>query len=394
MRYGEGTLDAGARPVNVGGGVDTVSTALCWDDRFATHDMGRGAIYLPIEGLVEDDLHVDSTARIVRTRKLVRAAGLDERLTLAVPREATVDELLRVHSREHVERMEAESAAGRGDAGGGFTPMDGRSYGLALLSAGSALTALELVLSGRVRNAHAMLRRSGHHAWRDSGYGFCIFNNCAVAARAAQAEHGLERVAIVDIDAHHGNGTEAIFLSDPTVLTVSIHQDRSFPVETGTVETVGEGAGAGFNVNVNLPAGTGDPGYHRALDELVCPILRAFEPELVIVACGVDASLFDPLARLGVTATGFAGIAARLLAVADAVCAGRLVSIQEGGYSHVYAPFCWLAVVETLAGGPRHGDPFEPFVAGQACCREEAPWQRSALDEQRSFLARHWPALA
>ncbi len=371
----------------------TVKTALCWDDRFATHDMGRGAMYLPIEGLVEDDLHVDSTARIVRTRNLIRAAGLDDELAVVVPREATVDELLRVHSPEHVERMKAESDAGRGDAGGGFTPMDGRSYGLALLSAGSALTALELVLGGRARAAHAMLRRSGHHAWRDSGYGFCIFNNCAVAARAAQVEHGIERVAIVDIDAHHGNGTEAIFLSDPTVLTVSIHQDRSFPVETGMVETVGEADGAGLNVNVNLPAGTGDPGYHRALDEIVCPILRAFRPELVIVACGVDASLFDPLSRLGVTATGFAGVAGRLRAVADDVCDGRVVSVQEGGYSHVYAPFCWLAIVETLAGLQLHDDPFEPFVAGQACCREEAPWQRAALDEQRAFLAGHWPVL-
>lgn len=372
----------------------TVKTALCWDDRFATHDMGRGAMYLPIEGLVEDDLHIDSTARIVRTRNLIRAAGLDDELAVVVPREARVDELLRVHSPEHVERMKAESDAGRGDAGGGFTPMDGRSYGLALLSAGSALTALDLVLGGRARAAHAMLRRSGHHAWRDSGYGFCIFNNCAVAARAAQVEHGLERVAIVDIDAHHGNGTEAIFLSDPGVLTVSIHQDRSFPVETGMVETVGDGEGVGANVNVNLPAGTGDPGYHRALDEIVCPILRAYRPQVVIVACGVDASLFDPLSRLGVTAAGFAGIAQRLLAVANDVCEGRLVSVQEGGYSHVYAPFCWLAFLEVLAGLPRHDDPFEPFVAGQACCREEAPWQRAALDEQRAFLAGYWSVLA
>ena len=249
-------------------------SALCWDERFATHDMGRGAMYLPIEGLIEDDLHVDNTARIVRTRNLIRAAGLDDALRVVAPREATVDEILRVHSREHVERMEAESERGRGDAGGGYTPMDGRSYGLALLSAGSALTALELVLSGETQTAHAMLRRSGHHASRDSGYGFCIFNNCAIAAAAAREQFGLDRVAIVDIDAHHGNGTEAIFLAEPGVLTISIQQDRSFPVETGSVETVGEGAGEGRNVNVNLPAGTGDPGYHYAVDRIVAPVLR------------------------------------------------------------------------------------------------------------------------
>jgi acetoin utilization deacetylase AcuC-like enzyme len=367
-----------------------MAAALCWDDRFSTHDMGRGAMYLPIGGLVEDDLHVDNTARIVRTRNLIRAAGLDGALVLAAPREAALDELLRVHSRDHVERMQAESAKGVGDAGGGYTPMDGRSYGLALLSAGSALTALDLVVRGEAGAAHAMLRRSGHHASRDSGYGFCIFNNCAVAARAAQAEHGLERVAIVDIDAHHGNGTEALFIDDSSVLAVSIHQDRSFPVETGSVETVGEGRGEGLNVNVNLPAGTGDPGYHYALDSIVCPVLRQFRPEVVIVACGVDASLFDPLSRLGVTAAGFAGIAERLRDVAEESAGGRLVSVQEGGYSHVYAPFCWLAIVETLARVGRQEDPYEAFIAGQACCRELAPWQREAIDEQRRFLSRWW----
>jgi acetoin utilization deacetylase AcuC-like enzyme len=367
-----------------------MATALIWDDRFATHDMGRAGIYLPAGGLVEDDLHIDNTARIVRTRTLVSQAGLDDVLRVLQPREAHVDELLRVHSAEHVERMAAVSAAGAGDAGGGYTPMDGRSYGLALLSAGSALTALELVLSGGATTAHAMLRRSGHHASRDSGYGFCVFNNCAVAARHAQAAFGIDRVAIVDIDAHHGNGTEAIFAADPSVLTVSVHQDRSFPADTGSVETVGLGEGKGRNVNVNLPAGSGDPAYLDALDRIVCPILREFGPEVVVVACGVDASLFDPLSRLAVTAAGFASIAARLLAVADDCCAGRLVSVQEGGYSHVYGPFCWLAVLETIAGVPRHDDPYELFIADQPCCRELTAWQLEANDATRNALSTHW----
>jgi acetoin utilization deacetylase AcuC-like enzyme len=368
-----------------------VTAALIWDDRFATHDMGRAALYLPVEGLIEDAPHLDNTGRIVRTRNLIARAGLDEVLSIASPRDATVEELERVHSIEHIERMQAVSVAGAGDAGGGYTPMDGCSYGLALLSAGSALTALELVLRGEATTAHAMLRRSGHHAWRDSGLGFCIFNNCAVAARAAQADFGLERVAIVDIDAHHGNGTEAIFYEDPTVLSISIHQDRSFPVETGSVESVGKAEAVGKNVNVNLPAGTGDPGYHYALDRIVVPILRDFRPELIVVACGVDASLFDPLSRLGLTAAGFAGVAGRLLTVADDVCGGRIVSVQEGGYSEAYAPFCWLAIVETIARLPRHDDPYEPFIAGQPCCRELLPWQQEAIDDQARFLARYWP---
>lgn len=389
MRY-RGSLETALRSVNEQGAEAAVTSVVCWDDRFATHDMGRGGMYLPIGGLIEDDLHIDNTARIIRTRHLLTAAGVEEAVELVSPRPAEVEELLRVHSTEHVARMREVSAAGGGDAGGGYTPMDARSYDLALLSAGSALTALELVLTGRAATAHAMLRRSGHHAWRDSGYGFCVFNNCAVAAAAAREQFGLERVAIVDVDAHHGNGTEAIFFGDPTVLTMSIHQDRSFPVETGGVEAVGEGAAVGMNLNVNLPPGSGDPAYHDALDRIVVPVLLEYRPELLIVACGVDANLFDPLSRLGVTARGFAGIAERLLAVADEVCDGRLVSVQEGGYSHVYAPFCWLAFIETIVRLETHDDPFEDFVAGQACCREFPAWQREANEQTRHALTPYW----
>jgi acetoin utilization deacetylase AcuC-like enzyme len=370
-----------------------MSAAICWDDRFGTHDMGRGGLYLPVGGLIEDDLFVDNTQRILRTRTLFTTAGVDAQAELVAPQPASVDDILRVHSPEHVERMQAVAAAGQGDAGGGYTPMDGRSYDLALLSAGSALAALDAVVGGGRRFAHAMLRRSGHHASRDTGYGFCIFNNCAVAAAAARAVYGLERVAILDIDAHHGNGTEALFLADPGVLTVSIHQDRSFPVETGMVETVGEGDGVGFNVNVNLPAGTGDPGYLDALDRVVVPILHEYRPQLLIIANGVDGNLFDPLSRLSVTAAGFAAIARRLRRVADDVGDGRLVSVQEGGYSPVYAPFCWLAFVETAAALEVHEDPWEPFIAGQAGCRELEPWQVAATSRTAAALAPYWSSL-
>lgn len=365
-------------------------SAVCWDDRFAVHDMGRAGMYLPVGGLVEDDVHVDNTARILRTRNLLRTTGGDREVAMLVPRQATEDEILRAHSEDHLARMKAVAAAGGGDAGGGYTPMDARSYDLAVLSAGSALTALEAVLRGEAPTAHAMLRRSGHHAWRDSGYGFCVFNNAAIAARTAQADFGLGRVAVVDIDVHHGNGTEAIFLGDPSVLTVSLHQDRSFPVETGGVATVGEGDAAGTNANVNLPAGAGDPAYLDALDRIVLPLLRAFRPELVIVSCGVDASLFDPMARMGCTAAGFAAMAERFVAVAHEVADGRLVSVQEGGYSHVYAPLCWLAFIETIAGLERHPDPFEDFIAGQATCRELAPWHVEANDATLRALEPAW----
>ncbi len=369
-----------------------MTLAVCWSEQFAIHDSGRAGLYLPVGGLIEDDVHVDSTARITRTRNLLRTSGIDDTATILEPRKARVEEILRVHSEEHVQRMQEVSNAGGGDAGGGYTPMDEHSYDLALLSAGSALTALEAVASGE-NTAHALLRRSGHHAWRESGYGFCVFNNCAIVARAAREDFRLERVAVVDIDAHHGNGTEAIFYDDPTVLTVSLHQDRSFPVETGGVDRVGEGDGEGTNVNVNIPAGGGDPAYLEAFDRIVVPVLLEYRPQLVIVACGVDASLFDPMARLGVTATGFAGMAARLLDVATEVADGRLVSVQEGGYSPVYSPLCWLAFIETIGGLEVHADPFEDFIAEQPTCRELAPWHAQANEATRKHLAPYWASL-
>ena len=367
-----------------------MSTAVVWDDRLGIHDMGEAALYIPPGGLVESDLHIDNPARILRTRHVISAAGLDDILTFRAPREASLDELARVHSAEHIGLMQKISKAGGGDAGGGYTPMDARSYELGALSAGSTLTALDLVMQKVVENAHAMTRHSGHHASRDTGFGFCIFNNVAIAARAAQSAYELRRVAIVDIDAHHGNGTESIFYADPSVLTISIQQDRLFPVETGDSSTLGAGDGVGYNLNVNLPAGTGDEGYLYGFDKIVAPALRAFRPELILVACGVDASYYDPMARLAVTARGFRAIGARLRDLARELCSGKLIMSQEGGYSQQYAPFCWLALIEAIADVENiHEDPFEPFLEG-AGTRELAPWQQNAIDETTRALEGHW----
>jgi acetoin utilization deacetylase AcuC-like enzyme len=354
-------------------------TTLTWSERFGSHDMGDWAIYVPPVGLVEPDTHLDNPRRTARLRRLIAKTGLEERLDVVVPRRATVAELEAVHSPEHVARMAAVSEAGWGDAGGGFTPMNGESYDLALLSAGSVLTAVERVISGEADRAFALARRSGHHASRDTGFGFCIFNNVAVAAAAARRA-GVERVAIVDIDAHHGNGTEAIFYDDPSVLTVSLHEDRMFPVETGGVEATGGPGAEGANLNVPLAPGTGDAGYLYALDRLVIPKLDAFAPELLLVVAGVDAAMYDPLSTMGLTAGGFADVARRLVGVAERHCGGRVVFEPEGGYSPVYSPFCWLKLLEVLAEAPLTEDPFAPFLAG-AGFTELAPHQRQLVDD-------------
>ncbi|MBS1887988.1 MAG: class II histone deacetylase [Actinobacteria bacterium] len=354
------------------------ATTLTWSDRFGQHDMGDWAIYIPPTGLVEPDLHLDNPKRTARLRLLIAKTGLEERLDTVVPRAATPAEIEAVHSAEHVARMAAVSEAGWGDAGGGFTPMNGDSYELALLSAGSVLTCVERVLGGEADNAYAIGRRSGHHASRDTGYGFCIFNNVAVAAAAAQRA-GIERIAIVDVDAHHGNGTEAIFYDDPGVLTISLHEDRMFPLETGAAGDRGGAGAEGANLNIPLPAGTGDGGYLYAFEQLVIPALDRFEPELLLVVAGVDGAMYDPLSNLALTAAGYAAAAEQLLAVAERHCGGRVVFEQEGGYSHVYAPFCWLKLIEVLAAAPRSEDPFADFLGGGF--NELAPHQRELVDD-------------
>ena len=180
-----------------------------------------------------------------------------------------------------------------------------------LLAAGGLLSATEAVLNGEVDNAFALLRPPGHHCERAAPMGFCLFNNTAIAARWAQREGGVERVAILDWDVHHGNGTEAIFLDDPSVLTISLHQDRLYPPDRGQLDVRGTGAGEGANVNIPLPAGTGDDGYAHALDEVVAPVLRAFRPDVLLVGAGQDASATDPLGRMSLTVHGFRALADR-----------------------------------------------------------------------------------
>jgi acetoin utilization deacetylase AcuC-like enzyme len=333
------------------------------------------------------ETHVDNERRLARLRRLVASLPVENRLRHRTPRAATDHELGRVHSSKHIHAMRA----GATDAGDGLSPLDRDAFDRAVLGAGAAVVAVEEVVSGDADNAFALVRHAGHHAVFERGGGFCVFNNVAVAARAGQADHELERVAIVDIDVHHGNGTEAIFYDDRSVLTISLHQDRLYPPDTGSTSTAGSGDALGRNVNVPLPAGTGNGGYAYAMQHVVEPCLRDFRPQLVLVACGFDASAYDPMARMVLTAAGFRSVTQHLLTLCDELCEGRLVMVSEGGYSPVYAPFCGLAVIEAMAGvDPPTVDPFEPFVGG-AVADELTPAQAEAVDHAHAAWARSSP---
>jgi len=300
-------------------------TGLVWHERMMWHDTGSGASELPAGGWLEPGEHSENPATKRRLKNLLDATGLTDQLVVLSPRQATVEELCRVHTPEYVERIR-ELSAGRGGEAGSETPFGNGSFEIAQLAAGGTITAIDAVLDGTAANAYALVRPPGHHALPDLGMGFCIFANVAVGVRHAQAARGVGRVAVVDWDVHHGNGTQAVFWEDPSVLAISLHQDGFYPVRSGLLDQIGAGAGSGTTLNVPLPAGSGTGAYLAALDQVVVPALEAFSPELIVIACGFDAGALDPLGRMLLPAEAFGAMTERLLDAADRLCAGRVVA--------------------------------------------------------------------
>src|SRR6201996_3254270 len=326
-----------------------MATGFVWPERYAWHDarglldtFDRSALFEP-----EPSLENGTTKR--RLRNLVDASGLLGSLVEVAPRSATEDELARLHSREYIDLIR-EASAGLGGDAGGATPFGRWTYEIAALAAGGCLAAVDAVIARRVQNAYALVRPPGHHAGPAGGCGYCVFNNIALAALHLRASHGLERVAIVDWDVHHGNGTQETFWSDPSVLTISIHQEDLFPPAIGFVDDVCEGDGAGARLTVPMPAGAGRAVYLDTLDRVVVPALERFAPQFLLIACGFDACMLDPLGRMNLTSECFAMMTARMAAAASALCDSRLMLCHEGGYSSTYVPYCGLAVIESLAG--------------------------------------------
>ncbi len=245
------------------------------------------------------------------------------------PRQATDAELLRVHDAAYLAHV--MSTAGRAVAFDADTVTSPASVELARLAAGAACQGVDLVLDGAATRACALVRPPGHHAERDRAMGFCLFNNIAIAAAHARAR-GVSKVAIVDFDVHHGNGTQWCFYEDPTVLFVSTHQFPFYP-GTGAAAETGRGPGEGFTVNVPMEAGANDADYLHVYEHVVAPVVRQFAPELLLLSAGFDAHTEDPLAGMQVTTAGFARLANLLTDLADEVCGGRVVAVTEGGYN-------------------------------------------------------------
>jgi acetoin utilization deacetylase AcuC-like enzyme len=287
---------------------------------------------------VAGPLHPERPARLEAIEAALARAGLLAAATAIPPRLATEDDLRLVHAAAHLARVRAACATARPpEPDTGVRP---ESWDAALRAAGAAIEAADRVAAGTLARAFCAVRPPGHHATPDESMGFCLFNNVAIAARHLLARRGLARVAIVDFDVHHGNGTQAAFWTEGRVLFASIHQYGPNPLDpsapfypgTGAESETGEGGGAGTTVNVPLPAGATYALYERAIRDRLAPSLDAFKPELLLLSAGFDAHRLDPLASIELDTEDFGRLTRELVAIADRLCGGRIVSVLEGGY--------------------------------------------------------------
>jgi acetoin utilization deacetylase AcuC-like enzyme len=321
-----------------------------WHADALLHDTGSGVFeHSPSPLLDEPELHPENAVRVRNMKAILERGPLAPHIRRREGRHATPEELALVHDPGYVESIREFCAAGGGILTWSTTVSE-RSWDAALAAAGTTLAACDAVLAGEAKAAYALVRPPGHHAQPAQADGYCLFSNVALAAEHAR-RRGVERVAVLDWDVHHGNGTQECFYARDDVLTVSLHMRHGAwgpsHLQTGAPEETGTGASEGFNVNVELPVGTGDSGYARAFEDLVAPIVDQFRPGLLLVACGQDANQFDPNGRQCVTMAGFRRLGEAARGLAERHCGGRIVLAQEGGYARTYSAFCLHA---TLAG--------------------------------------------
>jgi acetoin utilization deacetylase AcuC-like enzyme len=343
-----------------------LSLLLIHSERFAEHQTPPGHPERPERAEVMD----------------VVAGRWRERGTeIIAPRAATHEQLARVHDPDYLRRI--SETAGRALALDPDTYTSPESQEIALLAAGAAVDAVERVMAGSHRSAMALVRPPGHHAERNRAMGFCLYNNVAVAAAHARAG-GASRVAIVDYDVHHGNGTQHIFEADPHVLYVSTHQYPYYP-GTGSADEVGIGRGGGFTVNLPIEAGAVDDDYQLVFSSVVIPVLLQFEPDLLLVSAGFDAHARDPLGGMRLSTAAFGAMTADLRRVAEECCRGRLVAVTEGGYDLHALAGSVDAVLEALSAPPLDGSAGRWVPTGVASTRGQV-----AADATRRAQRANW----
>jgi acetoin utilization deacetylase AcuC-like enzyme len=339
-----------------------MSTAYITDTRFAAHTMPG---------------HPEHAGRLDAIQEHLQAEHLADRLSRVEPVPATDADVQAVHASGYLAQLERIAAQEQLVMYGLDTYITPQSYDLARLAAGGVMRVVDAVLEGIATNGAAAIRPPGHHATPSAAMGFCLLNNVAIAARYAQRVHGLDRVLIVDYDVHHGNGTQDVFYTDPSVLYISTHQSPLYP-GTGAMRETGAGAGAGYTLNLPLPPGVGDAGYAMAFEQVVLPAAQRFSPQLILVSVGFDVHWADPLANMQLSLAGYDRLARHLIATAATLCDGRIVFVLEGGYHLDVLSHGWSNVIRALMGDDFPGDPLGPSGA------PERPVDR-LLDELRQL---------
>lgn len=291
---------------------------------------------------------VEGHKRLQTIMDVLQEYRIADKLIKVEPYLAPLDIVQQVHSTKYLNALAGFAAKG-GGTWAEETIVSRESYEIALLAAGGGLAAIDAMMQKRVDNVFAAIRPPGHHASRDRGGGFCLLNNVAIAAKYAQQRYGVKRIFILDWDVHHGNGLQSIFYDDPSVLYFSIHQDEIYP-RTGLADECGEGQGEGFTVNVPIPRQSGDAGYCYILSKLVTPILKAYKPDIILIAAGFDSHFYDPLGSLEVTTQGYTRMTSILQNLASQICGGCLAAFLEGGYDLGSVGYSVAAMLSTMAG--------------------------------------------
>ena len=341
-------------------------------------------------GIVRDESYIDhrpgafhpeSHQRLETIYEMLNDPDMSDKYLDVPVREATEEELLYIHSKEYINTVAATAGKPHGylDAD---TQTSAGSYVAALRAAGGLCNAIEMVNSRELDNAFALVRPPGHHAERNRGMGFCLFNNVAIGAKYAQKTLGLERILITDWDLHHGNGTQHSFEDDPAILYFSTHQYPFYP-GSGSFHEVGRAKGEGYTVNVPLSTGYGDAEYIALCRQILRPIALQFKPDLVLGSVGFDIYMRDPLGGMSVTPHGFAGMTRILMEIASSTCNGKLVLTLEGGYNLEGLRDSVKAVLKELRGESTIGD---RDWSGEEDQRILVP----VLEKVKSIHGRYW----
>ncbi len=334
--------------------------------------MNVGIVYDPVYLTHNTGQHVENARRLEAIISYLEKTGLKRELEPVAPRQATLEEVAMVHEEPYIAHIRDSAARG----GGWLDPdtvMSSGSYETALCAAGGVIEATDAVISGKLSSAFALVRPPGHHATTGRAMGFCLFNNVAIGTRYAITQCGLERVAIVDFDVHHGNGTQETFYGSPQVLYVSTHESPLFP-GTGQIGETGNALGKGKTVNIPLPGGCGDIEYEQVFTQVVVPAVDRFQPQLIMVSAGYDGHWADPLAMMQLSVSGFARIVEIIRELAERWCGGRIVISLEGGYNLDALSASVKATFDMLLGKNTVDDPM-----GKSSSQFNAPDISSSL---------------